>query len=552
VISSSTLSIQDATAQQNGGGFIANDEIVIDRMSNVSIFSSRAKQGGGFLANEHLHVSTGSRLIIRNAKAGQYGGGFYVHGRTLISSSTMSISRSSSGRQGGGFQTKGRLQVTNGAFLNLEDVTTGSIGGAFIVSRGEVEIAGNSTVKISNSRAKSGDGGGCYIQKGLNVSTGSRLVIWNAEAGEHGGAFRTGEGLNVSTGSRLIIRNAKAGKQSGGFQSGRLQVTDGSFLNLEDVTAGSHGGAFVSLGEVEIAGNSTVNISNSRAESGYGGGCYIEKGLNVSTGSRLTIRNAEAQDGGGGFYAKGETLISTSTLSIQDARARQLGGGFLATGRVVINASTVDMFSTYAGANGGAFAVIALSLHTSSMSISNSTALGSGSGGHADGQVLLSAQSTLVVKHAKGVVKHAQGPDTSSVLFAGCFHMLDRSHMLFEDVAGGHGVELQNSGCSAHCSNSTFHVAEDAALNASGRLSSGFLSLAACPKEEEVRLSGIHLHSWSSALLSTRPSYVVVDQVSVEYKPPVNNMQVLAAKDGLRVPDECSARQRQICKPTSR
>jgi len=120
------------------------------------------------------------------------------------------------------------------------------------------------------------------------------------------------------------------------------------------------------------------------------------------------------------------------------------------------------------------------------------------------------------------------------VLAAGCLHLHDRSQILFEDALGGHGVELQNSGCSDVCSNSTFYVEADAALNASGRLSSGFLSLASCPKEK-VRLSGIHLHSWSSALLSTRPSSVVVDQVTIDYEPPIDNLRVLAAKDGLKV-----------------
>ena len=141
--------------------------------------------------------------------------------------------------------------------------------------------------------------------------------------------------------------------------------------------------------------------------------------------------------------------------------------------------------------------------------------------------MLISFQSTLVVKHSQGL-------DNSSVLSASCLHLRDRSQVLFEDVVGGHGVELQNSGCSALCSNNTFHVAEDAALNASGRLSSGFLALATCLKEK-VRLSGIHLHSWSSSLLSTRPSSVVVDQVSIAYKPPIDNLQVLTVKEGLNV-----------------
>ena len=312
----------------------------------------------------------------------------------------------------------------------------------------------------------------------------------------------------------------------GGFHSdGRLQVTKSSCVSLQNVTAQNFGGGFDALGGAEIAGNSTINISNSRAEFGSGGGLATEKGLKVSTGSRLIVRNAFAGKSGGGFYARGRTLISSSTVGIQDARAQQFGAGFCAEGVAVFKASTAAMFSTHAGADGGAFAALRLFLHGSSMSIGNSTAAGSGSGGRADGLVLLSAQSTLVVKHAQGLGK-------SSVLAASCLHLRDRSQALFEGVVGGHGVELKNSGCSALCLNSTFHVAEDAALNASGRLSSGFLSLAACPKEK-VRLSGIHLRSWSSALLSTRPSSVVVDQVSVDYEPPVHNLQVLAAKDGL-------------------
>ena len=143
--------------------------------------------------------------------------------------------------------------------------------------------------------------------------------------------------------------------------------------------------------------------------------------------------------------------------------------------------SIVASFSTHAGAGGGAFSVFGLTLHRSSMSISNSTALGSGSSARADGQVLLLSQSNLMVKDA-------QGQENSSVLAASCLHLRDRSQVLFDGLVGGHGVELQNNGSSALCSNSTFHVAEDAALNASGRLSSGFLSPCSLPEGEGTSL----------------------------------------------------------------
>ena len=71
-------------------------------------------------------------------------------------------------------------------------------------------------------------------------------------------------------------------------------MSNGSRLIIRNATAGNHGGGFYALREVEIAGNSTVNSSNSRAEAENGGGFDTQKGLKVSTGSRLVIRNATA------------------------------------------------------------------------------------------------------------------------------------------------------------------------------------------------------------------------------------------------------------------
>ncbi|CAL1141939.1 unnamed protein product [Cladocopium goreaui] len=582
VSNSSVVSLQNVSAGKHGGGFNALGEVEIAWNSTVKISNSRAESGdgGGFDTEKGLKVSTGSRLIIRNATAGGSGGGFLAKGKTLISRSTISIqnataqeigggfcasdevvinemssvsiSSSRSGVQGGGFHTDERLQVTNSSAVSLQNVIAQEYGGGFN-ALGEVEIAGNSTVKISNSRAEAKNGGGFDTEKGLKVSTGSRLIIRNAAAGNHGGGFFA-KGKTLISRSTISIQNATAQEIGGGFCASdevvinemssvsistsrsrfgggfhadeRLQVTNRSAVSLQNVTAQKYGGGFNAIGDVEIAGHSTVKISNSRAEAQNGGGFDTEKGLKVSNGSRLIIRNAAAGNHGGGFFAKGKTLISRSTVNIQNATARQLGGGFSAERVAVIQDSTVAMFSTDAGADGGAFAVLALSLHRSSMSISNSTALGSGSGGLADGQVLLLSESNLVVKDAQGL-------DNSGVLAAGCLHLRDRSRILFEDARGGHGVQLQNSGCSDVCSNSTFYVEADAALNASGRLSSGFLSLASCPKEK-VHLSGIHLHSWSSALLSTRPSSVIIGQVTIDYEPPIDNLQVLAAKDGLK------------------
>ena len=93
-------------------------------------------------------------------------GGFYAFGEIVISSSTLSISRSRSAEKGGGFATDSYLEVTNGSFVSLQNVTAGSHGGGFY-ALGEIVIAGS---YISNSHAESGSGGGFDTEKGLKVS----------------------------------------------------------------------------------------------------------------------------------------------------------------------------------------------------------------------------------------------------------------------------------------------------------------------------------------------------------------------------------------------
>ena len=267
-----------------------------------------------------------------------------------------------------------------------------------------------------------------------------------------------------------------------------------------------------------------MKISNSHAVSGNGGG-FDANDLKVSSRSTLIILNATAGGRGGGVYAGGKVAIGSSTVGIQHAAARAYGGGFYAKDSMALaDASTVAMSDTYAGVAGGGFKVgTALTIHNSSMSMANSTAVHTGTAGRVDGMVLLSSQSSLDIHHAEGAAN-------SAVLVASCLQLHPDSNLVLEGIVGGHGFDLQNSACSPLCSNTTFQVADGAALNATGRLGSGLLSVEACP-HEEVRLSGIHLHSWNSSLLTTRPRYVVVDNVNIHYLPPVDHLQVLAAQD---------------------
>ncbi|CAK9008684.1 Putative outer membrane protein PmpB [Durusdinium trenchii] len=278
---------------------------------------------------------------------------------------------------------------------------------------------------------------------------------------------------------------------------------------------------------------STVNISNGQAVFGDGGGFQavsedgagfdVEEGLKISNGSTLIILNATAGRFGGGFYAGNKVAISNSTVTIQYAAAAVKGGGFYAQGDVTFaDASTFAMSDTSAGDGGGFWVHTVLTIDNGSMRVANSTAERTGTAGRVDGMVSLSSQSSLDIHQAKG-------DRNSSALVASCLQLHSDSNFVLEGIIGGHGVDLQNNGCSSLCTNMTFQVATGAALHATGGLSSGLLSVKTC-SSEVVRLSGIHLQSWNSSLLTTRPSYVVVDNVSIHFEP-VDKLQILAAQD---------------------
>lgn len=175
-----------------------------------------------------------------------------------------------------------------------------------------------------------------------------------------------------------------------------------------------------------------------------------------------------------------------------------------------------------AGGDGGAFTLmLGLTLKNASLVVRNSTALGSTALVH--GPLMVSSLSRVVLEHAKC-------GENFSVLAASCLQLDPQAAVLLEDVAGGHGLHLDNDACSSDCSNGTFQVDSGAALNASGRLSLGLLFMQTC-QSETVRLAGIHLDSWSGPLLSTSPSRVVIDDVTIDYEPPFSNLEIVAAKE---------------------
>ncbi|CAK9110649.1 Probable outer membrane protein PmpB (Polymorphic membrane protein B) [Durusdinium trenchii] len=281
----------------HGGGFFVVGGANITESGLIHIKNARsARGGGGFLATQRLQLTRHSTVSIQHATAAEFGGGFIALDDVVIDGRSNVTVSDAVAAQGGGFQVEKRLQVTRNSTLNLQNLQAGSGGG--FNALGEVQIGGSSTVKLSNCQAVSGDGGGFSAAKELRVSSGSTLLILNATgksgggfhadgkvaisnstlsiqhaaAAGYGGGFVAQHKLMIADMSNLSISDALAQKGGGFYVVGGLQVTSKSTLNLQDVKAGRNGGGFLSHGEVEIGGSSTVKISNSQAISEDGGG----------------------------------------------------------------------------------------------------------------------------------------------------------------------------------------------------------------------------------------------------------------------------------------
>ena len=147
----------------------------------------------------------------------------------------------------------------------------------------------------------------------------STVSIQNATSAKLGGGFVAYDEVVIAEMSNVNISDAVA-EQGGGFQvNQRLRVMSKSTLNLQNVKAGTNGGGLYALGDVDIAGGSTVNISNGQAVFGDGGGFQAGYELNVSNGSTLIILNATAGRFGGGFSTVGRVAMSNCTVTIKHA-----------------------------------------------------------------------------------------------------------------------------------------------------------------------------------------------------------------------------------------
>ncbi|CAK8987616.1 unnamed protein product, partial [Durusdinium trenchii] len=312
-LANSTLRVLRASATDSGGGFYGAAALRLQLDSTVFMENMSADWGAGFYAEGDVNVSENSSIFLRNATATTVGGGFMAIGAVTLAASRVELRGTTAVSGGaGGLYVQGLMQVINGSTISIRHARTAGLGGGVFASS-DMVIAGMSNLSMSNVSAL--QGGGFHVMGRLQVINSSTLSIQNARAGNSGGGFFAQQDVNITGMSKVKISDSQAvSGHGGGFEAATgLQLTEGSAIFIENATAGRKGGAAFSEGNVVI---NSSNVSIQYANAGRKGGGFHFRGLTIYRGF-MSISNSTADLSSGGLVEDRALLTSQSQLVVR-------------------------------------------------------------------------------------------------------------------------------------------------------------------------------------------------------------------------------------------
>jgi CSLREA domain-containing protein len=284
------------------------------------------------------------------------------------------------------------LTITNGKTPDATTEDVAAPGGGILQTGGEltlrdVVITGNATGTGGPTRlsepsqgGSGGDGGGIHATGGALTMTD--CVIGNNTTGNGGtgsttaGSGGRGGGIFFAPGNLTLNNVVISGNRTGdpgGLSGGKSG--DGGGILSGDPSSGRF--TVANLNKVTITNNSTGSGGNT-ADSGSGGGIYVNHGLlnltdstvsNNQTGNANPNGSSRTAGSGGGILNNSEligrnSLISGNTTGSSSPSSHSKGGGISNLGDLTLINTTVSGNSTGSGASmgGGIFTDLIVSL----------------------------------------------------------------------------------------------------------------------------------------------------------------------------------------------
>jgi len=295
-----------------GGGVGFGEANVL--ITHTAIYSNAASYGAGLSIGSGGVGTVYSSTIYQNAYTQDCGGINNNNHGTLHLNYTL-VATNTGGAKGGGVCSNGIAEFFSTTIRNNQAIGVG--GGIYVSDAGNGLSILNSVV-VSNTAQ---DGGGIYVENGLNNSIVDSVISGNLASGRGGGIYNNAPNLNL--------------------YSTKVES------NTSSQTSGGGGGGIYLFNTVNITGGS---VSYNRTSSSNGGGIYMEVGTVLLDHVNL-ISNTSGQHGGAYYISSGTLNVISSTFSRNKA---MVDGGAIGvgTGKVTIVSSTFQ--TNTAGAQGGA------------------------------------------------------------------------------------------------------------------------------------------------------------------------------------------------------
>ena len=284
------------------------------------------------LKNVHINASGGNALILPDGATVVVEGDCVIEGgadSAVWSKGKVSVELEQDASltvNGLGWYAQGNMTVTRAydaytggeLIVNYKGNKSGGITSGAAINMGSNTLYVEKGMKVTadgGSAVKDGDS--CGVKGVVYVDSGAELVAIGGTAGSTG--VSRGIFGNVTVNNGTITTTGGSGIQSYGFFGDMLSVSNGAELNATGGTAvqNTASSAKPTSGGIYLSRTATINAATVNATGGVApcGNGFASVGLQMTSGSRLTVNSGGVVNANGGQLTKGSSTNEKNGFS---------------------------------------------------------------------------------------------------------------------------------------------------------------------------------------------------------------------------------------------
>jgi len=329
--------------------------------------------GGGAVYSSSNNLTVSGNIVFDQNKSNTSGGAIYLASGTLTLDGNIIFKYNVSGTDygyGGAIYSGDNIVATEGSYIDINNSTSTTGGGAFYAERGYIIIGGmaeiNSNRVISENIEHNGGAfyAGDYI---LFSSSNSIINIVSNSSQLLGGALYSGSSVTFYGGAKIESNQTTTGSSTNTVRGGGaiyavsnvIFTSPTAAIELTKNTGTGNGGAILSGGYVSFSGSAIItgNSTETNGPESDGGAIWAENGIFFRNAlSTVTISYNSVKTSNAGALYSNSYIIFDGYVTAVGNKSEKGYGGFSVSSGIVVGDGGEFRYNT-AASSGGAFVI---------------------------------------------------------------------------------------------------------------------------------------------------------------------------------------------------